>query len=78
MSWSDANAKISLVHTFHSRSSSAELNETKNGVTKGVVADLNAGTNRDLGRQDRPTLATLTPAPRRAGLILSVTAWRIN
>jgi len=39
------------------------------GVTKGVVADLNAPQPEliDLRRRDRPTLASFTSAPRRAG-----------
>jgi len=52
MSWSDANAKISLVHTFLSRSSSAELNETKrrNQRRGRRFERTSAETNRDLGR----------------------------
>ncbi len=43
------------------------------GVTKGVVADLNAPQPEliDLRRRDRPTLASFTPAPRRAGFFFA-------
>ena len=50
------------------------------GATKGVVADLNAPQPEliDLRRRDRPTLASFTPAPRRAGFFFAGRDWQVQ
>jgi len=64
MSWSDANAK----YRWASRVAARRTNEMS--PTWSMRA-------RSIGTRDRPTLASLTPAPPRAGLFLAARFWTL-